>query len=61
MILLIGMKMSFTKNPTNPMTTKPMAVRIATFENSTTQKYQKSLSQSIPDSIQTEAQSASGQ
>ncbi|MFS8011411.1 hypothetical protein Hanom_Chr14g01308791 [Helianthus anomalus] len=34
MILLIGMKISLTKNPTNPITTKPMAVRTATFENS---------------------------
>lgn len=34
MMLLIGMKISFTKNPTNPITTNPMAVRTATFENS---------------------------
>nr|AFK41396.1 unknown [Lotus japonicus] len=34
MMLLIGMKMSFTKNPTNPITTKPIAVRTATLENS---------------------------
>lgn len=34
MMLLIGMKMSLTKKPTNPITTKPMAVRTATLENS---------------------------
>ncbi|CAL0317608.1 unnamed protein product [Lupinus luteus] len=34
MILLIGMKMSLTKKPTNPITTKPIAVRTATLENS---------------------------
>ena len=34
MMLLIGMKMSLTKKPTNPITTNPMAVRTATFENS---------------------------
>ena len=33
-MLLIGMKMSFTKKPTKPITTKPIAVRTATFENS---------------------------
>lgn len=37
MMLLIGMKMSLTKNPTNPITTNPIAVRTATFENSTRQ------------------------
>jgi len=26
-MLLMGMKMSFTKNPTKPMTTNPMAVQ----------------------------------
>lgn len=36
MMLLIGMKMSFTKKPTNPITTKPIAVRTATLENSDT-------------------------
>jgi len=35
MMLLIGIKMSFTKNPTNPITTNPIAVRTATFVNST--------------------------
>lgn len=35
MMLLIGIKMSFTKKPTNPITTNPMAVRTATFVNST--------------------------
>lgn len=34
MILLMGIKMSLTKNPMNPITTKPTAVRKATFENS---------------------------
>lgn len=38
MMLLIGMKMSFTKKPTNPITTKPIAVRTATLENSKIQK-----------------------
>ena len=33
-MLLIGMKMSFTKKPTNPITTNPIAVRNATFVNS---------------------------
>jgi len=31
------MKMSFTKKPTNPITTKPIAVRTATLENSKVQ------------------------
>jgi hypothetical protein len=35
MILLIGIKINFTKNPTNPITTNPIAVRDATFVNST--------------------------
>lgn len=34
-MLLIGIKMSFTKKPTNPITTNPIAVRTATFVNST--------------------------
>jgi hypothetical protein len=34
MMLLMGMKMSLTKKPTNPMTTKPIAVRAATLVNS---------------------------
>lgn len=34
MMLLIGMKISFTKKPTNPITTNPIAVRNATFVNS---------------------------
>uniref|UniRef100_A0A7C9AFE4 Uncharacterized protein n=1 Tax=Opuntia streptacantha TaxID=393608 RepID=A0A7C9AFE4_OPUST len=34
MILLMGMKISLTKNPTNPMTTNPIAVRTATLVNS---------------------------
>ena len=38
MMLLIGMKISFTKKPTNPITTKPIAVRTATLENSKIQK-----------------------
>jgi len=33
-MLLIGMKISFTKKPTNPITTNPIAVRNATFVNS---------------------------
>lgn len=33
-MLLIGIKMSFTKKPTNPITTNPIAVRTATFVNS---------------------------
>lgn len=37
-MLLIGMKISFTKNPTNPITTNPIAVRKATLVNSTTPK-----------------------
>lgn len=36
MMLLIGMKINLTKNPTNPITTKPIAVRNATFVNSAT-------------------------
>lgn len=36
MILLMGMKINLTKNPTKPMTTKPIAVRVATLVNSTT-------------------------
>ena len=35
MMLLMGINMSFTKNPTNPITTNPIAVRTATFVNST--------------------------
>lgn len=31
MMLLIGMCMSFTKNPMNPMMAKPMAVAMAIF------------------------------
>lgn len=38
MMLLIGIKMSFTKKPTNPITTNPIAVRTATFVNSTKKK-----------------------
>lgn len=34
MMLLIGMKMSFTKKPTNPMITNPVAVRRAIIQNS---------------------------
>eukprot|EP00275_Glaucocystis_incrassata_P001544 EC123295.1.p1 GENE.EC123295.1~~EC123295.1.p1 ORF type:complete len:145 (-),score=0.23 EC123295.1:50-484(-) len=34
MMLLIGMKMSFTKKPTNPMIANPTVVAIAIFENS---------------------------
>jgi hypothetical protein len=34
MMLLMGMKMSLTKNPTKPMTTNPIAVRVATLVNS---------------------------
>lgn len=34
MMLLIGMNTSFTKNPTNPITTNPIAVRTATIVNS---------------------------
>ena len=41
MMLLMGMKMSLTKKPTNPITTKPMAVRTATFENSTNHQKKK--------------------
>lgn len=33
-MLLMGIKMSLTKNPTNPITTKPIAVRKATLVNS---------------------------
>jgi hypothetical protein len=33
-MLLMGMKMSLTKKPTNPTTTKPIAVRAATLVNS---------------------------
>uniref|UniRef100_A0A2P2J6J8 Protein transport protein Sec61 subunit gamma-like n=1 Tax=Rhizophora mucronata TaxID=61149 RepID=A0A2P2J6J8_RHIMU len=33
-MLLMGMKMSLTKKPTNPITTNPIAVRNATFVNS---------------------------
>jgi len=40
MMLLIGIKISLTKNPTNPITTKPIAVRTATLENSTKPKKQ---------------------
>ena len=38
MMLLIGIKINFTKNPTNPITTNPIAVRVATFVNSTKYK-----------------------
>jgi hypothetical protein len=34
MMLLMGINMSFTKKPTNPITTNPIAVRKATFVNS---------------------------
>ena len=34
MMLLIGMKMSFTKKPMKPMIAKPMDVACAIFENS---------------------------
>ena len=34
MMLLIGMKMSFTKKPMKPMIAKPVAVACAIFENS---------------------------
>jgi hypothetical protein len=34
MMMLMGMKMSLTKKPTNPTTTKPIAVRAATLVNS---------------------------
>ena len=34
MMLLMGMKMNLTKNPTNPMTTNPIAVCAATLVNS---------------------------
>jgi hypothetical protein len=34
-MLLMGMKISFTKKPTKPITTNPMAVRNATLVNST--------------------------
>lgn len=37
MMLLIGMNINFTKNPTNPITTKPIAVRVATLVNSVPQ------------------------
>ena len=37
MMLLMGMKMSLTKKPTNPMTTNPIAVRAATLVNSVRQ------------------------
>jgi hypothetical protein len=43
MILLMGMKISFTKKPMKPITINPSAVLMATFENSvppTTQKGQ---------------------
>lgn len=43
MILLMGMKISFTKKPMKPITINPSAVLMATFENSvppTTQKRQ---------------------
>lgn len=33
-MLLMGMKISFTKKPTNPITTKPIATRNATLVNS---------------------------
>jgi hypothetical protein len=36
MMLLMGINMSFTKKPTNPITTNPIAVRKATFVNSET-------------------------
>lgn len=38
MMLLMGINMSFTKKPTNPITTNPIAVRKATFVNSETTK-----------------------
>ena len=34
MMLLMGMWMSFTKNPMNPMMAKPIAVAVAIFWNS---------------------------
>lgn len=45
MILLMGIKTSFTKNPTNPITTNPIAVLTATLVNSATQK-KRSISES---------------
>ena len=45
MMLLMGMKMSFTKKPTNPITTNPIAVRTATFVNSTTRNQNHRLCQ----------------
>lgn len=45
MILLMGIKTSFTKNPTNPITTNPIAVLTATLVNSATQK-KRSISKS---------------
>ena len=38
MMLLIGMKMSFTKKPMKPMIAKPVAVACAIFENSARQR-----------------------
>lgn len=45
MILLMGIKTSFTKNPTNPITTNPIAVLTATLVNSATQR-ERSISKS---------------
>lgn len=49
MMLLMGIKMSFTKNPTNPITTNPIAVRTATFVNSTTNNQKKGNTESNTD------------
>jgi len=47
MMLLIGMKMSLTKKPTNPITTKPIAVRTATLENSKIPKASEKLRSAV--------------
>jgi len=43
MILLIGIWISFTKKPMNPMIAKPIAVAMAIFWNSTFYKTEKTL------------------
>lgn len=42
MILLMGIKINLTKKPTNPITTNPIAVLVATFVNSN-KKHQKNI------------------
>lgn len=53
MMLLMGMKISLTKKPTNPITTNPIAVRNATFVNSA--KHTENHSSSKPDPARTES------